>query len=31
VTLGIFIVFMIHGNTGNWQGAALGVQGAWCR
>ncbi|WP_026186428.1 NADH-quinone oxidoreductase subunit M [Thioalkalivibrio thiocyanodenitrificans] len=28
VTLGIFIVFMIHGSTGNWQGAALGVQGA---
>ncbi|WP_018953529.1 NADH-quinone oxidoreductase subunit M [Thioalkalivibrio sulfidiphilus] len=28
VTLGIFIVFMIYNNTGNWQGAALGIEGA---
>jgi NADH-quinone oxidoreductase subunit M len=28
VTLGIFIVFMIYSNTGDWHGAALGLQGA---
>ncbi|OOG23321.1 NADH-quinone oxidoreductase subunit M [Thioalkalivibrio denitrificans] len=28
VTLGIFIVFLIFSNTGDWQGAALGIQGA---
>jgi NADH-quinone oxidoreductase subunit M len=28
VTLGIFIVFMIYANTGDWHGAALGMQGA---
>ncbi|HSP01630.1 MAG TPA: NADH-quinone oxidoreductase subunit M, partial [Thioalkalivibrio sp.] len=28
VTLGIFIVFMIYNNTGDWQGAGLGIEGA---
>ncbi|MBD3610688.1 MAG: NADH-quinone oxidoreductase subunit M [Gammaproteobacteria bacterium] len=28
VTLGFFIVFMIYENTGSWNGAALGIEGA---